>query len=150
MHTFSFAFLILLHAPTISGQTENSIPAEFEGVWKITKAIAQDGTERPVTSDLDHSVANEIGIELIVVANRVVFVKPNGDSVWCKAKVLSSDSDLKIELVTGICHDKDQTPTVGLLRLAGGELSFSCLPSDIESLDDSFPVTIIAVRDDAG
>ena len=138
-----------MHAAAISGQTETSIPEEFEGVWKITKAIAKDGIERPVTGDLDHAIANEIGIELIVVANRVVFVKPDGDSVWCKAKVLSSDPDLKIELVTGICHDKDQTPTVGLLRLSGGELSFSCLPSDRESLDDSSPVTIIAVRDDA-
>ena len=148
MHAASFLCLVLLHAAAIPGKTETSIPAEFEGVWKITKTIAQDGTERPVTRDLDDSVANEIGTELIVVGNRVVFVRPDGESVWCKARVLSSAPDLKIELVTGLYHDKEQTPTIGLLRLSGGELSCSCLPSDNESLEDSSPVTIIAVRDD--
>lgn len=141
------AFVFLPGACSVTAQNREPIPSEFEGVWKITTVVYKNGEERPVPNDVGQQVENEYPfVELIVVANRIVFVKSTGDSTWCRAELVDTDPDVKIKILAGTHDDKSQTPEYGLLRLSGNELTFSCLPADMVSLDDDSTIAITARR----
>lgn len=124
--------LVLLNPHLNSQSAEAMIPSEFEGVWAIS-AVTEDGVAQPAPED---SVAGaDADVEIVICENRVVLVRHDGSSMVCKAKVVDTEPELKLELTTGICHDKKGDKSYALLKRNGDELIFACVLPEMRVID---------------
>jgi len=112
-----FLGLIIL-VPGFLTNEIHEIPGKFQGVWKVVLSVNEDGT---LTNHEGDDLASN-PVEILIVGNRVVFVMHGGSSVVANAKVLKDGKTLTIELVTGVYHDKDQSPTYWNLNLKNDTL----------------------------
>ena len=129
----SILIAFVLHNPHLNSQSaEAMIPSEFEGVWAIS-AVTDDGVAQP---DAQDSVTGALAdVEIVICKNRVVLVRHDGSSMVGKVKVVGTEPELKLELVTGIYHDKEGHKSYALLKRSGDELIFAWVSPEMRVID---------------
>ena len=126
-----------LIGPVYSSTVEESLPKDLEGVWMIT-GVTEDGVEQPLAKDPDGSVsAGEWReTEIVICKNRIVLINTDGSSMACKVKVLAIKPEVRIEVTTGVCHDKDGGSSYAILKRNGEELILAWVSPDMRAIDD--------------
>jgi len=136
MKLVTLVALILLHALPKSSPSDETLPKEFEGVWAIS-AVAENGVDQRLAKDPDAlSVGEWDEVEILICENRIVIIKTGGSSMACKAKVLAIKPELKIEVTTGRCHDKDGGASYAVLKRNGDELTFAWVPPEMRTINN--------------
>lgn len=114
------SLLVLSFSDSTPAKTE--IPNEVHGVWTVISA-SDNGSDMPMPENPGESLS--IGecnfAEIIVCKTRIIMVLSDGSSIVAKTRLLTSEPQIKIEMVTSRYHDKQQEPKFVILKPIDGK-----------------------------
>ena len=136
MTSASLIICVCLTPISVHGQEQDRLPAEFEGVWKIV-TITENGVDQPLATDSSLSTGEWGMSEIVICEDRLITIDTDGSSMAGKARLLTTEPEAKIEVTTGICHDKQGDKSCAVLKLDDDKLILTWGSPEIRVVDDA-------------